>query len=490
MQKKNPLSILALACTCLAGTALAQPLERVQAADAKLDCPGIASEQERLDEIIAAGDPNAPSLGKAAAGTAANMGGQVAGAVAAQGSGLFGGLGGLLSKVTGAVAQQQVEERMAPDAAAQQRAVEAKARLSFITKLASAKDCRKDEPGYPGKALTAEQFQALAGGPAAGEVKPFNASAVGAVLNDKIATLDTGGLLEGDLKISDKKVYISEFRVLFEVGGKVSASTRSGYMGGTSYGATHSTIKYTVANLDIAALQALTDQAWADFKARLASEGIRVEDHDAFVAAHGEVYPATEDASTPDKPVYKEENLGYTLRKYLVMAPTGMKLHSRGIAGLGAGNIGKRIDFVKNKLDGLAIGVAVNIADLETSGSGSSILRRDGSSTAAGEGMKVTGPTGALVANGHAEAGSLRMPKGFEVPGNFARFREVGGYDTQKDAVAKSMQLLSALGGVAASKSKTVEMEIDLDGPATTRMALQGLMTFNKALVAKIQAGL
>lgn len=483
MSSRYAVCILSIGCFGVSGGAPAQSLERVQAGDTELSCAAIAKEQKGLAEIIAAGDPDAPSLGKAAAGGAANMGGQVAGAVVAQGGGLF---GGLLSKVAGAVAQQQVESRMAPDAAAQQRAAEAKARRDFLTRLASAKECRKDAPDYAGKTLTADQFKALAGGVAGGVIKPLTAAEVQASAADKIVPLDTAGLLEGDLKLAGRKVYISEFRVLFEVGGKVSANTRAGYLPGVNYGSTNSTIKYQVANLDVAALQAITDKAWGDFKARLAEKGVRVEDRDAFITQYGEVYPATEDASSLEKPVYKEENLGYTVRKYVVMAPTGMKLHSRGIAGMGAGNISKRIEFVKSKLDGLAIGVLVNIADLESSGSGSSILRREGASTAAGEGMTLSGPTGYIVINGHADAGIVRMPKGFTVPGNFARFREVGGYDTQKDALVKSLQIAGALAGVAANKSKTVEMEIDLDGPATTRMVLQGLATFNKAVVDKI----
>ncbi len=488
MLKNLSSTLFALGSVLCATVAVAQPVGRVTAEDMHLSCADIAQERKKLDELIAAGDPNAPNLAKAAAGTAANMGGQVAGAVAAQGSGLLGGLGGLISKVAGAVAQQQVEARMGPDEAAKQRAADAKPRHAFLGRLATAKECRADDPAFAGKPLSPEEFQALAGGPAAGEIKPFTAASV-AEFKEPIGTLPTSGFLEGELKLGNRKVYISEFRVLFEVGGSVTAKTRAGYLPGTRYGATNSTIKYKVANPDIAALQAITDKAWADLKARLQERGITIEDREAFIAQHGEVYPATEEASRPDKPVFIEENFGYVTRNYLVMAPTGMKLHPRSFAGIGAGNIGKRIEFVKNKLDGLTIGVMLNVADLESSGSGSSILHTEGASTSAGEGMALAGPTGHIVANGHAEAGMVRMPKGFAVPGTFARFREVGGYDTQKDAVVKTIQIAGALAGVAANKSKTVEMEIDLDGPATTRMALQGLATFNKALVERIQSG-
>lgn len=482
----------AILVACLSGVPtvpFAQTLARVAETDAKLDCAGIAAEQKRMDALVDAGDPNAPGVGKAVAGSAANVGGQVVGATAAQASGLFGGLGGLVGKVAGVVAQQQVEENLAPDAAAQQLAGEARERRSFLGKLASAKDCRADDLANTGKTLGADEFRKLAEGPAAGSVKPFNTNEVQAALAEPALPLDSQGFLEGELKTAGKQIYISEFRVLFEVGGQVSASTRAGYMPGTNYGGTRSKIKYQVANVNVPALQALTDKAWADLQARLAADGIHLEDGAAFTSANGAVYEATEPASTAAAPVYIEQDLGHTVRKYLVLAPTGMKLHARGFAGMGAGNMGKRVEWSKAGLDGIAIGVAVNIASLETSGSGSSILHRDGANTGAGEQMMVTAPPGGAVASGHVDAGSVRAPKGLVVPGTFARFRDVGGYDTQKDAAVRALQVVGNLAGVAANKSKTVEMEVDLDGPTTSRMTLTALVTFNKAISDQLKAG-
>ena len=224
---------------CLAGSPTlvsAEPLQRVNPGDAQLDCTGLAAQQQAMAEFITAGDSNAPSIGKAAAGGAANVGGQVAGAAVAQGSGLFGGLGGLVGKVAGVVAQQQVQESMEPDAAAQQRAAEARERQSFLGKLAMAKECRPDEPGYPGKTLSADEFRTLAEGPAGGEVQAFTVATVQTAASEPIVVLDGSGLLEGKLNTAGKRIHISEFRVLFEVSGEVSASTRAGYLPGTNYG--------------------------------------------------------------------------------------------------------------------------------------------------------------------------------------------------------------------------------------------------------------
>ncbi|MDP2681166.1 MAG: hypothetical protein Q8O85_20960 [Rhodoferax sp.] len=485
--KLYPGWVLAACLTSM--TATAQPIPVTLDSDISLDCQAIQTEQARLKETIAAGN-NDPSIGKAAAAGTANAGAQLAGSIAAQSAGIFGSLGGLLSKAAGSVAQQQVEERLAPDALAVQQAKQAQARADFLSKLSQAKACRADDASFAGSPLSSAEFAALSSGPSAGVVKPLTAAAAADALAQPVTLLAQPLTFEGDLKLGGKRFYLAEFRVLYEVAGEVAARTNAGYMPGTNYGATSSRIKYQVPQVDVAALQALTDKAFTDFQQRLQGAGVTLEPTDAFISQHGAVYPATEAGSTVDSPVYVEENLGHTERKYMVFAPTGMKLQPRGFAGLGAGNIGTRMDWVRNKFEGLNVGVALNFTALETSGSGSSILHRDGASTSAQPVMSIATPSGSVVAQGHVDAGALYMPKPTVVPGDFAKMRETGGFDTQKDAGVKGLQMLGNLMGVAANKSKTVEMALDLDGPTTTRLALQAFSTFNQSLVDKIKAGL
>jgi len=485
--KPCPYWVLAVCFTSMTASAL--PLSAMRDGDISLDCSAIQSEQQNLKEVIAAGS-NDPTIGKAAAAGTANAGGQLAGSIAAQSAGIFGSLGGLLSKAAGSVAQQQVEERLAPDQQALEHAKQAQVRSHFLTKLSEARACRADDPSFAGNPLSPAEFAALSDGPAVGVATPLTVASTADALAQPIALLEKPLGLEGDLKLGGKRFYLAEFRVLYEVAGEVAARTNAGYLAGTNYGATSSRIKYQVPKVDVVALQALTDKAFADFQQRLHSAGVPLEPSDSFIAQHGAVYPATETASTAEIPVYVEEDLGYTQRKYMVFAPTGMKLQPRGIAGLGAGNIGTRIDWVKNRLEGLSIGVALNFTTLESSGSGSSILHRDGSSTSAQPGMSISTPSRAMVVQGHVDAGTLSMPKPTVVPGDFATMRETGGFDTQKDAGVKGLQMLGNLMGVAANKSKTVEMALELDGPSTARLALQALGTFNQQLVEKIKAGL
>lgn len=470
---------------------MAQALERMQPTDASLDCAALAQESRAMEGVIAQG--TAGGLGTAAAGTAANVGGQVAGATVAQSvGGLFGALGSVVAKVSGAVAQQATEQQMAPDAAARQRAEQAQSRKDFLARLSTARDCGA---GGPGKTLTAEQLQQLAGtGMAAGEASGFTPTAmtlasVQPALAQAITPLPLPDAFDSNLVLKGKRFYIAEFRVLFDVGGEVSASTRGGYLLGRDYGSTRTKVTYAVPNPDIAAFQAITDRAFEDLKARLATAGIKTEDAQAVTREHGEIYEASQAASQPGAPVYFEKNLGHAQRKYLVMAPTGMKVVPRGFTGMGAGQIGKRIEWSKNNLEALSISIAVNISNLESSGSGSSIFRR-GSSASAAEGMTIMAAPDSHLAQSHAFTQTVAMKKALEVGGGFARFRETSSYDSDKDPVARVTGVLTNLAGMGANKSARVEMAVDLDGPSMGSMALRGLATINQVLAEKIKAGM
>lgn len=472
------------------GAASAQGVERVKAGDAALDCASIAQESRPLDAIIAAGDANANAVGRSAAGAAAGVGGQVGGSML---GGLFGPLGSMIGGVaSNAAARQAAESSLAPDAAARQRAGEAAERKDFLARLAAAKGCRGDDPAFAGRALSGEEFDQLAGAAPTGrlaQTTPLTLATITPVLAEPVAPLPADGLIEGKLDLKGKRFYIAEFRLLFDIGGKVTANTRAGYLPGRDYGATNVRVNYSVPNVDIAAFQALTDKAYEDFRARFASAGVRLEDADTFVRENGAVYEATEAASRPGAPVFLERNLGHAERKYLVMAPTGMRIHARGLAGLGAGNIGKRVAFSQNRLEGLSVTMAVNMAALESSGSASAITRR--SSTAeAKEAMSVNAGPDALLLQAHASGGGFRMTKPLALDGSFANFREAGGYDTNKDAVGRTVGILTNLAGLGANQTKRVDLEVDLDGPNTGRMALRGIVSVNQALADQIRAGL
>lgn len=329
-----------------------------------------------------------------------------------------------------------------------------------------------------------EAAAAAQGTPSIAQASPAE---IEAALAAPIAPLEATGLTKGNATLKGKRFYIAEYRVLFEIGGTVSASTRAAYFGGTDYGATNVRVNYLVPTPDMKLLQAITDRAYADFLARLEAAGVKPEPAETFVTENGAIYEATQEASKPGAEVYEDVELGYGKRKYLVMAPTGTKVVPRGFAGIGAGNLGKRMDFSKGNLEAVSVGMVVNLAAQESSGGGSSMFKR-GSSANASAAMEVAmapKQMGVLQTHAHTHVVSLAGP--LAVPGQFANLRETGGYDTQKDTAVKALQIVGALTmGLAANKSKRIDMALDVDNAALARQALQGLAAVNQAAISGI----
>ncbi|MGE0331659.1 MAG: hypothetical protein AB7P37_13285 [Ramlibacter sp.] len=327
--------------------------------------------------------------------------------------------------------------------------------------------------------------QAAQGTPSIAQATPGQ---IEAALAAPVAPMEAAVPVKGNATLKGKRFYIAEYRVLFEMGGSVSANTRGAYFGGTDYGATNVRVNYLVPTPDVKLLQAITDKAYADFLARLEAAGVKPEPADVFVKENGAVYEATVEASKPGAEVYEDVELGYGKRKYLVMAPTGTKTVSRGFAGIGAGNIGKRIDFSKGNLEGVSVGMVVNLAAQESSGGGSSMFKR-GSSANASAAMEVAmAPRQLGVLQTHALTQVVSLGGPLAVPGQFANLRETGGYDTQKDTAVKALQIIGAVTmGLAANTSKRVDMALDVDNAALVRHALQGMTAVNQAVVGAIQ---
>ncbi|MES2976057.1 MAG: hypothetical protein V4757_20735 [Pseudomonadota bacterium] len=386
-------------------------------------------------------------------------------------------------------------------AAAQQ----ALARKDFLTQLFVARGCRVSDLSFAGTPVSPDTFRRLvssapsmpampavapmAAMPGAAPPGPVAASAadIQAALQAPVTLLDASSQVKGNANLKGKRFYISEYRVMVETGGSITASTRAAYFGGTDYGATRMTVNYQAPALDVVALQAVVDKAYADFQQRLEAAGAKPEPADVILReTGGAVYDATLDATRPGAPVTDEADLGYGKRRYLVFAPTGMKLNSRGLAGLGAGNISQRINYSKTNFEAISVVLAVNLAAQESSGSGSSMFRR-GSSANASAAMEVGGVPRMLLLQSHAHTTTLNAASALAVPGQFANMRESGGYDTRQDAAVQGIQALGRMMGQAGNQSRRVEMTLDVDTAAMSRMALQGLVSMNQGMAAAIR---
>ena len=111
-----------------------------------------------------------------------------------------------------------------------------------------------------------------------------------------------------------------------------------------------------------------------------------------------------------------------------------------------------------------------------------------GSSANASAAMELAMPPKQLgVLQTHAMTHVVSLSGPLAVPGQFANLRETGGYDTQKDAVVKGLQILGALTmGPGANQSKRIDMALDVDNAALARQALQGMTAVNQAAVGGI----
>jgi hypothetical protein len=319
---------------------------------------------------------------------------------------------------------------------------QALARKEFLTQLFVARGCRVSALSFAGTPVSPDTFRRLMArrrsqvrrwrkSRALHLQAPASAADIQAALAAPVTVLDAGNHVKGTAALKGKRYYVSEYRVMVETGGSITASTRAAYLGGA-------------------------------------------------------VYDATLEASKPGAPVTDEADLGYGKRRYLVFAPTGMKLNSRGFAGLGAGNISQRITYSKANLEAISVVLAINIAAQESSGSGSSLFRR-GSSANASAAMEAGGAPRMLLLQSHAQTQALNASGALQVPGQFATMRESGGYDTRNDAAMQGIQALGRMMGQAGNQSKRVEMMLDVDTAAMSRMALQGMMSMNQGIAGAIR---
>ncbi|QJW83934.1 hypothetical protein HK414_08055 [Ramlibacter terrae] len=122
--------------------------------------------------------------------------------------------------------------------------------------------------------------------------------------------------IKGNAALKGKRFYIAEYRVLFEVSGSATASTRAGYMPGMDFGATRMTVAYAVPKPNVDLFRAITDKAYADFPAKLDAAGLKPEPIDTFTRENGAVYEATVEGSKPGAEVYEDVDLGHGKRKY------------------------------------------------------------------------------------------------------------------------------------------------------------------------------
>lgn len=291
----------------------------------------------------------------------------------------------------------------------------------------------------------------------------------------------------GEIDLNGKQVYIAEYLLLVDVSGEVPARPRDGNLLGVPLGDGPVVLAYR-AQHDIAALQALTDRAWADLQARLAAAGVVLADPATVLRDHGAVYEATDAASAPGAPVLLESKQGNTLRRYLAMAPTGMRLVPRSAAGIGLGNIAARVAYPAKRIEGLSLAMAINLSALDATGQRVASFAAPGGAPALSPLMELAPAPSAALVHAHAQLALVNLGEALVPAAEFARLRRapmdgpIPSNDPLKPLLSLGRRLLGDEG------PQRVDALLDLDGPATARLMVFLTSAANQAIADALKA--
>ena len=293
----------------------------------------------------------------------------------------------------------------------------------------------------------------------------------------------------GTLDLKGKQVYIAEYLLLIDVSGELPISAQTSKQLGTLVSDRPALLAYS-ARHDIAALQALTDRAWADLQTRLAAAGVLLADAAALQREHGAVYEASAAATTAQAPVLLESRQGERLRRYLAMAPTGMKLVPRSVAGIGLGNLAARLAYPLRRVEGLSLALAINLSALEASAARASGFASPGGQPALSPLMELAPAASAALVHAHAQLALVNLDEALVPAGEFGRLRvaPLDGPIPSNDPLKPLFSIGRRLLGEAAP----VRMDalLELDGPATARLMVYLSGAANQAIADALKAAL
>ncbi len=330
---------------------------------------------------------------------------------------------------------------------------------------------------------------------------PLSTTSIEAALARPIGQAVRAPRTSGAIDLRGKRVYIAEYLLLFDQSGELATQTRDGRLLGQAAGTRLDDGPATLAyrgQPDIAALQALTDRGWADLQARLAAAGVVLADAGTVVREYGAVYPSTEPASRPGAPVLIEGKSGETTRRYLALAPTGMKLVQRTAAGIGPGNLSARLAYPTQGVEGLSLAMALNFSALDAGGQRVSGYNDAGGTPLAPAAtlsplMELAPAPAAALVHAHAQLALVNLDEALLLADEFARLRAspapAPAAAAGADPLLPLLPLLS-LGRrlVSGPAVPRVDALLELDGPASARLMLYAIAAANQAIADALKA--
>ena len=291
----------------------------------------------------------------------------------------------------------------------------------------------------------------------------------------------------GTLDLKQQQVHIAEYLLLFDLSGELPAPVRQGKLLGLSVPEGSTRLAYrTTPNIGV--LQALTDLAWADLQARLASAGLVLADAAAAQQAHGAVHAATSAGSSPSVPVVLLHTQGDTTRRYLALAPTGMRLLPRTAAGIGSGDTTARAAYLAHRVEALSLVMALHFSAIDPSGERAPAFAAPGGLPTLSPLMELApAPADALV-YAHAQQARVGLAEVLVPAAGFARLRlaPLDGPIPSNDPLKPLLSIGRRLSGD--TQGTRVEALLDLDGAATARLVAHLTSAGNQAITNALAA--
>jgi len=340
-------------------------------------------------------------------------------------------------------------------------------------------------------ALLLALFTAASPGQTAGQPQPLNTDTAAEALARPAGAAVSVPRTRGSIDLQGKRFYIAEYRVLIDQGGELNAWTRDGVLLGQQLKSDEAIINYRAAP-DLAApkalqaLQALVDKAWADLQVRLNAAGVVLTPAADIINVHGAIFDATEPGSSAGNPQIVDNKTGDTTRRYLVLAPTGTRLIRQVPGGIDVGNLGARVSYPSNKVEGLSLALAVNLTGLDPSSKrASSFAPGPGGGESLSPQMELgPAPSSALV-HAHGQRSLVNLSEALVLAPEFARLRVASPAETGRKSALDS---LLSLGRTLAGSKPQVDAVLELDGPATARLLAYSLAAGNQAIADTLKA--
>jgi hypothetical protein len=492
---KAPFGLALAALFCSTALHAEPAIERVKLGDNELSCRDLNAEAGQMDKIMAEAKAD-ESGGNAttAAGTAAKVAGGV---------GLFAQLGGLVGHVAGQVAAgvaQQSGQQSADQAA--ERGRQALARKEQVSGLFVDKGCKESDLSYEPPAQDARLMKtAYAPTQASGAAAALTPAAPLAALPDNDPDQFFKGKMGGtfgadvvEVLPNNKRVAVLGFRVAFVTSNQATAQVRASYLPGRDTSGASSKLTVTLAGVDAATMQALTDQAYADFLEQLKLAGREVVPPEEIKEFLGGLETTPYSVAQPFAKDVQAMKLAY-------FAPTGTPLWFNNWDAQW-GNVGpfdqanmRRVGEYSYKLNAIAIAplIVVDFTKMSSSGNQSGLVART-AETGAEMSMRVTHFSTGYVRTdelrngvaGKGDNGMVQLTNANVVSAlEFGSLRKASSEDNSGakgvfDQLGKSLGMANAGGAARSSATSVAETNNAAYGAAATDALRTATGTFAK----------